>query len=134
MREGQYLVTAGGGLWLLLAKITVSKIYKQEKYHSAAKRTVEAEQSWGNNEGQMEVPPEAIVREPSPVEANILVEELEQAMSRVPAEQRQIVEMLLQGYPIDVIAAAEESSERLVYRIRRRFREELETRLGMESR
>ncbi len=112
-REGQYTLQRGGDLWRLLAAITLHKLHDQAKHHGAGKRSVAAEEPLGQ--------PEA--REPSPVEALALVDQLEQVMRQLEPVQRRILELRLQGYTFEEIAADVRLSRRSVCRTLDRIKE-----------
>ena len=130
VQDGRYQLNEAGDLWRLLAAITINKVRGQVKYHAAAKRASDAEQSYPAHDSLLGVPPEAICKSPSPVEANIIVEELEHAMAQLPEDYRGILELRLQGRSVDEIAKAADCSERKVHRVRQCFRRILEERLS----
>ena len=66
-----------------------------------------------------------LTREPSPVEAIALAEELEQVMRRLEPLHRRMLELALQGYGVEEIASDTQRSERTVRRVLERVKEEL---------
>ena len=128
-RDGRYRISESGDLWRLLAAITVNKVRNQAKHHAAAKRTTAAERSCARSGSILGIPPEAMTEAPSPVEANVLVEAMEDAMARLPSEYHRILQMQLQGRSAAEIAGEISCSERKVHRARGRFKRILEARL-----
>jgi RNA polymerase sigma-70 factor (ECF subfamily) len=121
-KNGQYDLERGGDLWRLLVAITLHKLHDQAKRHRAGKRSVQNETPLGN--GANGTPAEA--REPSPVEALALVDQLEQMMRRLEPPQRQMLELRLQGYTFEEIAATVRLSRRTVCRTLERVKQWLE--------
>ena len=125
-RDGRYDRQQGGDLWQLLVTFTLHKLYRQVERLKAQKRTVDREQHFGSEDSLLGLKAQVFTREPSPVEAVALAEELEGVMRRLPAPQRRILEMRLQGHAIDEIAARIGCTERTVRRALERVRQELE--------
>jgi RNA polymerase sigma-70 factor (ECF subfamily) len=115
-RNGQYDLERGGDLWRLLVAITLHKLHDQAKHHRAGKRDLHAESANGT----------ATAREPSPVEALTLVDQLEQVMRRLEPKQRHMLELRLQGYTFEEIAAEVRLSRRTVCRTLERVKQWLE--------
>lgn len=67
-----------------------------------------------------------LARDPSPEEATILVDLLEQLLRPFDGVQRRMVELRLQGYPLDEIAADTGHCRHTVMRVLKRVREHLE--------
>ncbi len=126
-REGRYDLQRGGDLWRLLVTITLNKLQHQVKRNTAGKRSVEREQAFGSEDSLLGVGLSALAREPSPVEAIALTDQLEQVMSRLAPVQRQVLELRLQGYNLDEITAATQRSERTVYRMLEEIKRALQT-------
>ncbi len=129
-QDGRYEFHQAGDLWRLLAAITVNKVRRQVKRHTAGKRTTDAEKSFGGQESLFGLPPEAVAREPSPDEACALIEELDQVVGRLPELYRRIVDFRLQGRPVEEIAQQVGCSERTVHRASEVLKQRLEKRLA----
>jgi RNA polymerase sigma-70 factor, ECF subfamily len=69
---------------------------------------------------------EAIGREPTPLEANVLAETVEQMMRGLEPGDRAIIELLLQGCTAQEISARVALSETTVLRLRKRITERLQ--------
>jgi RNA polymerase sigma factor (sigma-70 family) len=91
----------------------------------AQKRAVDRELHFGSEDSLLGLRANVFAREPSPVEAVALAEELEGVMRRLPAPQRRILEMRLQGHAVDEIASRVGCTERTVRRALERVRQEL---------
>jgi RNA polymerase sigma-70 factor (ECF subfamily) len=115
-QKGEYDLERGGDLWRLLVAITLHKLHDQARRHGAGKRSVQAEEPLT----------EDTAREPSPVEALALVDQLQQVMGRLEPEQRRILELRLQGFTFEEIAAEVHLSRRTVCRTLDRVKQWLE--------
>lgn len=113
---GQYEVQPTDSLWQLLAAITVNKTRKTVRYHTAQKRTIEAEDSTSSGLARATVSPETLAREPTPDEAAVMREETEAMMRRRSPLHRQVLEYHLQGYSEDETSRMVRCSERTVRR------------------
>ena len=133
VRDGRFELRECGDLWRLLAAIAVNKVRGQAKRHRAAKRSIDAEQSHAAPDSLLGLPLEAVANDPSPVEANVLVEQLQAALSGLSTDYRQIIELRLQGRTTLEIAQTTGCSERTVHRARERFKELLTAQLAEHS-
>jgi RNA polymerase sigma factor (sigma-70 family) len=128
-QAGDYQVRDTDDLWRLLAAITVHKVLRQVKRHSAAKRALVREESSGWGGIMQVISPDAFTRDPGPDEAVMLVEETTAMMVGLSPMHRQIVELSLQGHDVTVIAEQVKCSERTVQRAMEQARSCLERRL-----
>lgn len=128
-REGRYTLEKSGDLWRLLAAITMCKLRGQVEFHTAQKRGVYTEESTAGNASVYGVPPEMIVRQPSPDDAAAVVEELKQVMQTLDELPRQILELALQNHTIEEIGDQVHRSPRTIRRSLQQVRDELEKRL-----
>lgn len=109
-RAGRYEFEHGGDLWNLLVAMTLNKLRNQAKHHSCEKRDIDREQPLSGAQGLW------LEREPSPIEAVALTEQLEQIMRSLRPLQRRIFELRLQGRRFAQIADEAQCSERTVHR------------------
>lgn len=130
--EGAFELRESGDLWRLLATITVNKSRKQFRFHTAQKRSIFQEAGQGDDASVREAA-EAVTNPPTPDEAMVLVEELEEILSTLDSVQRQIVEMRMAGSNVAEIASESERTERTVRRVIDRFGKRLEQRLNSET-
>jgi RNA polymerase sigma-70 factor (ECF subfamily) len=108
-------------LWAVLTVVTVRKCGHRLDHLRAACRDV-----------QREVPAaagwEVLAREPTPSQAALLTETLEQLMRALDDRDRQILTLSLQGLPPAAISAQVGYTERTVQRVLQRVRKWLERR------
>jgi RNA polymerase sigma-70 factor (ECF subfamily) len=122
-REGRYDLQQDGGLWQLLVMITLNKLQHQVERHTSKKRAVEREEPYREDDLQGI---EALAgREPSPMAALMLTDQVEQLMRPLDAGQRRMLQMRLQGYNLEEIAAAAGCSEATVRRLLDRVKQQL---------
>jgi RNA polymerase sigma factor (sigma-70 family) len=116
-RAGRYDLSHGGDLWPLLVTLTLHKVQDQAKHHGRAKRAVSREESFGSEPSLFGLCPNQLAQQPSPLEALALIEQVEQVMRKLKPNYRPILELRLQGYNIDEIAAQCHTGERTVRRV-----------------
>jgi RNA polymerase sigma factor (sigma-70 family) len=113
-RAGRYNPQHGGDLWSLLVAITLNKLHIQIRRNQAAKRAPQREQ---DQDGRDALQDDALLaREPTPLEAVALADELELLLRGLGPLERQMLEMRLHGYNLDEIAGATGRTERTVRR------------------
>ena len=122
-REGRFDLQRSGDLWRLLVAITLRKVYRQARHHSADKRAVALEATGNRVDPQF-----APDREPTPDEAAALHDELEWLMGRLSPFARRVLELRLQGELLAEIAADTGRAERSVRRALADIRELLARR------
>jgi RNA polymerase sigma-70 factor (ECF subfamily) len=102
-REGQFSIADQDELCKLLVSITVHKTLRQVAFHQAAKRNLRQEVAQGPE--PQERLQELLDREPTPDEAVTFLDQLEHFLGRLRPQERQILELRLQGFSNDEIAA-----------------------------
>jgi RNA polymerase sigma-70 factor (ECF subfamily) len=115
-RKGRYVLEHSGDLWRLLVTITLNKLHHQYKRHTAGKRSVGLEGPTVNSTHQFRGPADVLSREPSPAEATALVDVLDQVLRALSPVQRRMVELRLEGYNLEEIAAMTEHCRQTVRR------------------
>ncbi len=119
-----YELADWGGLWSLLAAITVRKCYDRQRFWRASKRNVAREVSIPHDsEGTAWW--EAIDRDPTPLQALIFAETWTELISDYKPLQRTIAELAFEGYTGVEIARKCDCSERTVYRLVNQLRSKL---------
>jgi len=113
-------------LWGLLTLITIRKCSDRVRYHYAECRDLHRETRAGSGTQCDSSWHEAPGREPSPDEALLLAETVEQLLAGLSEGDRAIVEMTLQGYSTQDISQQLGRAERSVRRIRQHVRAHLE--------
>lgn len=122
-REGKYQLHASGDLWHLLIAITRHKVLNEVERQTAAKRAPQREQPPADVAGEELDPP--IVA--------LIAEELQQAIQKLPAEERRLLELRLQDASIDEMAAAIGKSPRTIRRMLLDLRRTLQRRLATSA-
>src|SRR5262245_6431244 len=118
-------------LWGLLTLITVRKCADRAAYHRAERRDAAREVS--PPRGDEAAPPrEPFGREPTPLEAAVLSETVEQLFAGLDEEERPVLELSLQGYTTREISERLGRAERTVRLLREGVRHQLE-RMQHES-
>jgi len=125
-RAGRFDLQHGGDLWQLLVVITLHKLRRQVRRNSAGKRAVAREVSFDAARLDPELACALLTQEPSPIEAVALTEELERLLRDLDPVQQRMLELRLQGYHLDEIAAQTERSERTVRRVLEKLKQQLE--------
>jgi RNA polymerase sigma-70 factor (ECF subfamily) len=123
---GKLEVQDWGNLWGLLTVITLRKCLDRVEYHRAERRDVQREASAQPGAAGAEPWWEAVAREPTPAEAAVLAEAVEQLLRGLDEDERPILEMSLQGYTTQEISDQLGRPERSVRRLRESVRKQLE--------
>jgi RNA polymerase sigma-70 factor (ECF subfamily) len=123
--EGKLEVGNWDGLWGLLTLITLRKCADRVEYHRAECRDAIREAPAAAAAEGVVSGTEAVGREPTPLEAAILSETVEQLLAGLDEDERPIVELSLQGYTTQEISRQLDRPERSVRRLRERVRNRL---------
>jgi RNA polymerase sigma-70 factor (ECF subfamily) len=123
--DGKLNAVNWNSLWGLLTLITVRKCAERAAHHYAGCRdaTREVVQPRQSESAQGLEP---FGREPTPFEAAVLSETVEQLLSRLDQEEQPILEMSLQGYTTREISERVGRAERTVRLLREGIRRRLE--------
>jgi RNA polymerase sigma-70 factor (ECF subfamily) len=124
--EGKLEVQDWGNLWGLLTVITLRKCLDRVEYHRAGNRDVQREAAAQPGTPGTEPWWQAVAREPTPEEAAVMAETVEQLLRDLEADERPVLEMSLQGYTSQEISQRLGLAERSVRRLRERIRKRLE--------
>jgi len=116
----------GDGLWSLLTLITVRKCADRVRYHRAECRDLHRETAACSDSQCASSRWHATDRQPSPEEALLLAETVEELLAGLSEGERAIVELTLQGYSTQDICQQLGRAERSVRRIRERVRTHFE--------
>jgi RNA polymerase sigma-70 factor (ECF subfamily) len=134
--DGKLEAVSWNSLWGLLTLITLRKCAERVAYHRAERRDAARELSTPSGGGPSEEAGpwlEALSREPTPPEAALLNEAVEQLLAGLDEDERQIVELSLQGHTTQEISDRLGQPERTVRRMRERVRNRLERAQGGSS-
>jgi len=126
--EGKLAVVNWNSLWGLLTLITLRKCADRAAYHRAARRDAAREAAAPHDDSPPW--PEAPGREPTPLEAALLRETVEQLFADLSEQERPVIELSLQGYSTAEISERLGQPERTVRRVRERVRHRLERARG----
>jgi RNA polymerase sigma-70 factor (ECF subfamily) len=120
LKAGQFRIDDQDDLCKLLVRITVHKTLQQIAFHKAAKRdpSMETSQSSDANDRIMDL----LDREPGPEEAVAFLEHFDQFLNRLRPEERQIIDMRMQGYSNQEIAEKLGIYDRKIRRVIERVR------------
>ncbi|MEO2031867.1 MAG: protein kinase [Planctomycetaceae bacterium] len=106
-------------LWPLLVTMTLRKLSRQTARHTADRRAITAESAVEEDHWR-----EIVARDPTPVEAAMVTDELESLMSRLSQSDREILTRRLQGEDLTSIANSLDCSDRTVRRSLHHIREQ----------
>jgi RNA polymerase sigma-70 factor (ECF subfamily) len=120
LKKGQFSFAEQDDLCKLLVRITVHKSLQQVAFHKAAKRDPNHETCQG--EQSQERLMELLDREPSPEDAVAFIDQLQQFLAKLRPQERQILEMRLQGFSNDEIAKELSIYDRKIRRVIERIR------------
>ncbi len=120
--EGEFRIDGSAQLWRMLVKITLLKARAKARHHTAEKREVGAEAS----SGELEWLAEAATREPGPLEAALLVDEIEILLRGLPPLYSHVLDLRLQGHGPSEIASTLSISRQTVHRALSLLRQRLE--------
>jgi RNA polymerase sigma-70 factor (ECF subfamily) len=120
VKEGKFHIDDQDDLCKLLMRITVHKTLRQVAYHQAAKRDKGQETGQGEHSNEMMM--QLLDEEPTPQTAVAFVDQLEHFLNRLRPEERQILEMRLQGYSNEEIAKKLNIYDRKIRRVVERIR------------
>lgn len=127
LRYAQDQLTLAGwdGLWALLALITARKCGRCARHFHAARRDVNAELAAAGGTDDSDVI-EAFSGEPSPAEAVMLSEVVEQLLRDLGQRDGAILTLALQGYSAAEISDRLDRPARTVYRVLERIKARLQ--------
>jgi RNA polymerase sigma factor (sigma-70 family) len=132
-RKGHYVLRQSGDLWRLLLAITLNKIHHQFRHYQTAKRAIEQEQHLGDPGPESCRLRELLSKEAAPDETVMLGDLLEQVLRSFAPLQRRTIELRLQGYRLEEIAADTGRGRTTVKRVLERFRQILEHEYSVSS-
>ncbi len=122
--DHQYHLDSWDGLWALLVTITLRKCGRKVRHFHGPNHDVRREVE-GPGAGDTVTRWLGIAREPTPEEAALLAEVVEQAMRGLKERDRKILELRLQGYSAAEIGAQVRRSENTVNWVLKRIRKRL---------
>jgi RNA polymerase sigma-70 factor (ECF subfamily) len=121
-KEGKFDLKQREDVGKLLMKIALHKVLKQVEHHTAAKRDPRREAEQGNR--TLERLQELRANGPAPEAEVVFIDTLEHWLRKLGPEARRVVELRMQGYTSQEIAAQLGTHDRKVRRIFERIREQ----------
>lgn len=112
-------------LWYFLTVMTLRKCAGQAEHFQAGKRDVRREVATQSDDSKASWR-DVIDREPTPDEAVMLTETVEQTIRDFDPEDRAVIVLSLQGYSVREISEQLKRADRSVRRLRERVRKRLE--------
>lgn len=126
VRDGQFELRNWNDLWSLLTTITLNKCADRVDRTHAKRRDAGREVSAPGSTDTWTGGPQATDPAPTPLEALVLTETVDELFRAFDPEDRPILEMSLQGYTAVEISSALKRSERTVRRVRQQVKKRLE--------
>ena len=123
-QSGQWEFESWDSLWTLLTLMTIRKCTNRIEFFHAERRDVQREISLEPPERSRESW-KVLAGDPTPSQAAVLTEMLEDLMRSLEERDREILTLQLQGYTIPEISSRVGRSERTVSRIQDRVRKRL---------
>jgi RNA polymerase sigma-70 factor, ECF subfamily len=126
--DGKFKLDGWKNLWGMLAVITVRKCAHQNRHYRTQSYDARKEIPTGPAPYWAEagVSWEAIARDPTPADAAILAETVEQTMAELEPRDQEILRLSLQGLSTAQISDRVQRTERTVQRVLERVRSRLE--------
>jgi RNA polymerase sigma-70 factor, ECF subfamily len=126
---GEFRIDGSAQLWRLLVKITLRKARAKARHHTARRRDVRAEAT-ADGDGWLA---EAVAREPGPLEAAILVDQIETLLEGLLPLSCHVLDLRLQGLGPSEIAPRLGVSRQTVYRTLKLLQERLDVQDRTDS-
>ncbi|MCH8923647.1 MAG: sigma-70 family RNA polymerase sigma factor [Planctomycetes bacterium] len=111
LREKQVTVGPNDDLWPLLVTVALNKIRNRGKFWTRQRRDLRRQSPLVEGLDPLE-------RDPSPDDAAVVKDLIDQLLSPFSGRRRQIVELILQGEPVKSIAEQVGTTERTIYNTR----------------
>ena len=127
--KGRYEVQGSGDLWCLLATITVNKLRRQYRDHSAEKRDMGREQEGADPDVHRDF---EMDREPTSEEVAVILEQLSLTISSLEPVHQDAIRSLMSGRAAEDVSIEVGRSLRTVNRVMNAFQEALSQRLLSE--
>lgn len=122
IQENRFTFEQENDLWKLLVSMTLNKLRNKVDWHTAAKRDVSVERSMSGGTSTYPSAFDVDGETPSPEAVVTFIDLLEHFMNELRENDRQVLEMRLQGLKQEEIAEKIGCTERTVRRILERIR------------
>jgi RNA polymerase sigma factor (sigma-70 family) len=129
-QNGEFRLDDSGALWRLLCAITLTKVREQARFHLRQRRGVGREQEAlpAGDESRCETP--LAEAGPSPAEVAEFADQFRALLDRLDPEEQRVVDLKIQDYTNEQVAAALGCSERTVRRLLKRVQGVLNQVIG----
>lgn len=123
-RKGEYQLGNSEELWRLLCAITLTKVRQHARFHLRKRRGMNREVSLEGEraDGSAGLPDRAAAPGPTPAEAAEFADQVDHLFAGLDEEEKQLVQLRLEGLDGPSIAAKMRCSERTVRRLLERVR------------
>lgn len=132
-KKGEFQPEDWDELSTLLTYLTVCKVDRRIRKYLAGKRDVRRETAPAANEDGETSGFQAAAPDPTPAEAAMLTDTVQELMARLEPVDQQILTMRLQGHTTAEIAAAVSKSERTVFRVLDGIRDHVRQLVGKDQ-
>lgn len=119
-KQGQFEFNDPDDICKMLARITAHKTFRQIAHHQAGKR--DAGRDAGSGDDAQDLVVNLASREPSPDEAAMLLDQMEHFLAQLKPEDREILELRMQGFATLEIAKKLNITDRKIRRLMERMR------------
>jgi RNA polymerase sigma-70 factor (ECF subfamily) len=119
-KEGQFEFHDPDDICKTLARITLHKVFRQVAHHQAAKR--DAGREMGSGDDAQDLVVNLVSREPTPEEAATLLDHMEHFLAQLKPQDREILELRMQGHSTIDIAEKLGITDRKIRRLMERLR------------
>jgi RNA polymerase sigma-70 factor (ECF subfamily) len=128
--DGKLDLANWDSMWAILTVITLRKCGHRVEYFRAACRDIGREVTPRQSSDESTASFQAIARDPTPSDAALLTETVEQVLRELEPREQEVVMLSLQGYAVPEISERVARTERTVHRVLKRVREKLEKMQG----
>jgi len=119
-KEGQFEFQDPEDICKTLARITMHKVFRQVAHHQAAKR--DAGRELGSGDDSQDLVVNLVSREPSPEDTTALIDQMDHFLSTLKPQEREILELRMQGFSTVDIAKRLGILDRKIRRLMERLR------------
>lgn len=126
VEDDRYVLRQSGDLWRLLVAITLHRVQDQHRRLSARTRALGEAKPLEAGAGGIDV--RLLAQDPSPEQAVMMTDELEQVLHGLQPVYREMVRLRLQGYQIEEIAKLTQKNEKTVRRVMKEIQQRLQRR------
>lgn len=124
-RAGKLDLANWDSMWAVLTVITLRKCgHRSDYYRAACRNYIRETRQPATDDSVSDF--QAIARDPTPSDAAMLTETVDQVLRDLQPREKQVVTLSLEGYSVPEISSQVGRTERTVHRVLKRVRERLE--------